>query len=250
MIYLHIGMHKTGTTMFQQACEMMDDKLKAKGVSFYPYLSYIGQLLQHNSPLKKKPLNELKSGFKKVLRDIQTEHILISSEGFMGDPWQAYRNIRVVAADAYEIFGDFQPICVLRDQDEWVESMYSQAIKEGQTFSFQELIDSLQINDLWWKDRLKFYPGCKTLKYSKTVVHDLLEVIGCNLDLPEFGANFSLNKQGIELAKLVNPYLNADQMENFRAFLERDFIKPPGVSFGFFDEENRKKVREYYGLTN
>ena len=246
MIYLHIGMHKTGTTMFQQVCEMMDDKLKAKGVSFYPFLSYIGQLLQHNSPLVEGALVELKNGFKKILHDTQTEHILISSEGFMGNPWQGYRNVEAVTEDAYYIFGEFQPICVLRDQDEWV---YSQAIKEGQTFSFQELIDSLRINDLWWQDRLKFYSGCKTLKYSKNVVHDLLDVVGCNLEFPEFGANFSLNKQGIELAKLVSPHLDADQMEHFRAFLERDFIKAPGVSFGFFDEATRKTIREYYELT-
>lgn len=129
-LYIHIGTHKTATTWLQHFLAKNSDLLNDKGF-YYPHTGRVTQaqhrlgqaIFQRPEPqatLEGLPLWEK---FKRELALTRYENIVISSEEF---EWvQLPRLIREFLPDV-----SIQTVVYLRRQDDYIESLYGQQIRD------------------------------------------------------------------------------------------------------------------------
>lgn len=137
-IFLHIGTHKTGSTLIQKTCALNHTKLKSSGV-FYP-VDYFSQWGHHE--LAWKMMQGRIQEARKWLHDIINEakasdckSLIISSEEF--EFANNFVNVKKLFGDL-----DVELIVYLRRQDKYLESEYNQHVKmydvrfKGDIFQF------------------------------------------------------------------------------------------------------------------
>lgn len=123
MITIHVGLHKTGTSSIQAAL----DRSAASALNGGAYWGSGGMLVR-NGVLRTGAAVE-------VRRLARARDVVLSSEGFLGDPWDVYSGAESVARALADCFTghDFQVVLYVRPQPEWVTSVYTQRIQEGGT---------------------------------------------------------------------------------------------------------------------
>jgi len=241
MIYAHIGTHKTASSLIQIVLNVKRERLLKEGITFDPCFNKLGTMLSLCSPLPAKEIERLHSAFVESYKDV--DNLLISSEGFCGNPYIAYRNFDAVQADLKAIIGDFTSMAFIRDPVDFIESMYAQRVKEGSGVTMREFLNKLK----WPRSHWGFLKDCDYLwQYEKSegYVNVILNVIkpGLSLDYDNMVINPSLTKEGIRMALANNPFMEDKQRFSFRLFLEENFSKKPGESFNFFDEYERQNI--------
>lgn len=114
-IYLHIGLHKTGTSFLQK---MIFPKIK--DISFYyPKINEIKDI---------KPKNKT----------------LISNESIAGQPYLLNKTNRYEMLNYIKkIFPNANIIFVKRNHKDWINSLYKQYIRSGGVYSFQRWFNSI-----------------------------------------------------------------------------------------------------------
>jgi len=247
-VYVHIGTHKTGSSYIQENLKLYP---------WYVSIGYdLGVALYQNSPLQ---AHEIKK-WQEIMKDnLKHEVNFISCEGFCGDPYRNYANIDVIAMNLSEILKDYQVkiIVFTRRQDQFIESLYNQILKEGENINFSDFLKTIDIYGFDWKKILNKYNEYFDLAWlhydilMKTRC-DIIAAIGQVMDKRflegnKKNVNCSYNETGIHLSKLCNPVLDTDGRAKFRRFLEQNFCKKPQEESGFFTREERKKLMEYYG---
>ena len=236
MIYLHIGTHKTGTTAIQLTLKDSVQTLQAKGFYYDSVWNDIGYLLSARSPLKDEDITRLRSQ-----ADEYTQDVIISSEGFMGDPNTAYANIEAVASDAKKIFGDMKVIAYYRPQVDFIESWYAHLVKDGGCLSFADWLKDYPWKKLIWSDLFAHYDNVTAVPYYA----DSLTF----MDLPiTIGANPSVNRRGLDLALKVNPYLEWEEKRGFRKYLEENYRRQIGEKLNFISDDLRKSMMDWYAI--
>lgn len=234
MIHLHIGTHKTGTTAIQETLKISTDKLLEKGLYYDGVFDEIGFLLAKRSPLKDDDIKGLQEQIAEYKQDV-----VISSEGFMGDPNTAYSNIDMVAADAKKIFGEMKVYAYYRPQPDFIESWYAHLIKDGNCFTFKEWFSNYPWKNLRWHKLFSHYDNVEAIPY----IARELEFLGIPITI---GANPSINREGLDLAMKVNPYLSHGQISHFRKFLEENFRRQIGEKLNFISDELRKSMLDWF----
>lgn len=151
-LYLHVGMHKTGTTALQKFFSLNDRLLASQGIC-YPELGRSASLLAHHDianslkgppfPLRapEKSPEEYLEGIRDCFRTFPG--VLLSSEIFMRFV-PAFRDrleldlsqLEKLAAVADRV----QVIIYLRRQDRYLESFYSQEIQHDLCLDFSEFV--------------------------------------------------------------------------------------------------------------
>ncbi len=105
-LYLHIGAHKTASSFIQEALFSFQEGLRRHSIKFLDLRSSILQRLLATSPIPKPELDHLKCGFQEVIGKLKETGIVLSLEGFFGNPNKGYNNIRAVAEDLNYLVND------------------------------------------------------------------------------------------------------------------------------------------------
>ena len=126
-IYIHAGLHKTASTFLQHK---IFPKLDSKRIYFVkredPMSATIHQyVLTENE----EEAGQLFTHIVDWLRQVPQQKILISSESYAGDPYENYSNFQSVNQRLLKIFPGAEIILVLRNQIDWILSLYKQAAR-------------------------------------------------------------------------------------------------------------------------
>jgi hypothetical protein len=169
-IVLHIGSHKTGTTALQDLLAAARPTLLPQGAWYpatdrgpYPHLNkqaafYWAVRESHQAQAKEMD---------RMLREADAygaETLVLSEEGFSVPFYEDYAALRDLKARF-----DVQVLCVLRRQDEFIESIWNQYCKEGRetrpiaTFAQAQRIQT-RVN---YKELLEFWSGIGDLSVAE-----------------------------------------------------------------------------------
>ncbi len=122
-VFIHVGLHKTGTTFLQ-----------------------------------KNIFNELDLRFVRHLNDVvkfpDAKKVLISNEALSGEPFLVYDNADTrfnIADRLLAMFPKSKVIVCTRDVDDWLQSLYIEHIKNGCKMEWEQWMNSIN-SDYWRHD--------------------------------------------------------------------------------------------------
>jgi hypothetical protein len=136
--FIHIGTHKTGTTSIQSFLYQNSDILNQKNIFYPPLVDETVNAGHHSTAAMIAAINrenELKiSEFIEVINSSPNDIVIVSSEIFSTiDPHLVQRTFAEF---------DCQIICSLRRQDDYLESMYREVVKNSEFLeSKQKFLD-------------------------------------------------------------------------------------------------------------
>lgn len=280
-LYIHIGLPKTGTSAIQNYLVTNYDLLKDKHNLFYPKLGRAGDGSHHNIAwaLSANPYKELLDDAKQreLLIELRNEidsstcsSALLSSECFAMHSNKAFKEI---IASNYEL----HIICYLRRQDDYIESSYSQIVKDvvrKETRSFTEYLND-SLSSLSYFEMLQKWEGIAEKEnihireYDKnsflngSIVDDFLSIIGVRLqsskviDTKKQLINLSLTPKLTLFKRLLNKAVKTQDQGLVNLFHSYMQSNPSTESslltssqrkyiFDYFLEDNTKVAKHYF----
>lgn len=244
MLWIHIGMPKTGTTALQGFLHSNPDFLATHGIR---YLASgrdrgtgVGQLICHNAMAVDMSRNwshtpeSQPQAFRAEYDRHRDEHCIISSEMFFGRDLSSLHK-RVIAPMQTEV----TILVYLRRFDDFIEADYKQRAKNGRLIGGQvdafvrERIERIETDPEYLNfgtlfDRIRdTIPDVRILPrlYLReemtggNVITDVMSVLGVPPDtvpLPETNANRSLSRLASEAIGLFDPTLGFDKKRRRR----------------------------------
>ncbi|WEK53926.1 MAG: hypothetical protein P0Y55_15375 [Candidatus Cohnella colombiensis] len=230
LLYLHVGMHKTGSSAIQALLTLNNMKLQDKGFFFPnpPNFDQAYQTSEGNAGFLYKLFvdNELDE-IKKYIESIEHSKIILSSE-------YLFQALLEYPERFFKVFNDYdyKIICYVRRQDDLFSSMYNQMVKnhdledklsalkfiEGKSDFHKVLFECLKYTEL---ENVIVRPYEKQQFYKGNIYSDFLNCIGLELEesycLPEKIVNPSLSWDSLEFRRLLNS-MAIDRDEPLRKF--------------------------------
>ena len=265
---MHIGLHKTGTSSIQESLIQNKKKLKTDGILYLNDLINLNKIINSdsfNQLLADQFLNEIEKVLKKDKNNIRK--VIISNESLSGNPFADYNNNNIIIKylSALNKLFDTKIIIYLRRQDEFIESLYTQSIKSGNTHIFDKFIKSFNTQKFNWYNYLKQWleyftkNDLKIRIYNKrtlakgNVVHDFANIINSQVlkeDKRSYQINSGYSQKSLEIARSFNQYLNKEEIKHIRPYLEKIDPKIKFNSFNYFSYKDRKQLLSYYEKSN
>jgi hypothetical protein len=266
-IHLHVGVHKAGSTLIQSLLKCESRRLRWHGFYHDRAFYRLGKTLKRGSPLPPDQLQRLRTEFDDRLRARPEPNIIGSSEGLFGSLFESYTNIRVVAEDLRAILDGFDVriVACIRRQDEFVQSVYNQHVKDGGTLTFDAFVRTHDIHAFRWHDLLQEYAdvfGRTNLRVrcyedlarepsrALETVFEPLAASGFRARCRPGVVNPGLSPKGLEIAVRCNELLTPEERALLRRFLQKTFIRLPGEPFSLFTPEQRRQLLESYAESN
>jgi hypothetical protein len=226
VIYIHIGMPKTGSSAIQ-AFLALNQKFLVDNDFCYPNHEGFQQAFQTSSGNVAEMYNWIKSGNAQALEDIllaaSHKNIVLSSE------------ILFVALKAHpEKFADYfntkniKIICYIREFSDLIESCVNQHVKNHYLVNYNNIDNIVNSVDYFQGllGAIKCIPAEKFIirRYGKnyfskgTIYHDFLETLGLSMpeeiNYPQKNVNPSLNRDALEFKILFNyPQFGVDDIK-------------------------------------
>ena len=176
-LYLHLGAHKTGTTVLQKTLRFNKPLMRRNGV-FYThtlpkdrftketrYHVAIQRLLRARARDDSvvATFETYWSMVREAAERAECSTILTSREGYLGFPLARYPNrssrinrLYATAELPLELIADTSgvdeivPILYIRDQASWLESVYRETVVQGSTMSIDTLLQQTDLPGLSW----------------------------------------------------------------------------------------------------
>lgn len=269
-VFLHIGLHKTGTTAIQHFLENNKKPLQQHGLSYPGY--YFGYAMRLGYPDWAAHVARLRP----ILAAIPEDNIILSDEDLSACP--AHIGAILAALDGFEL----KIICYVRRQDAWLQSFYAQCVAwpDNYTGTFEDWMREHGAALADYHARLKPWAdavgaGNFTLRVyeKKAARHWLIEdFLGC-IGITEHAAfdfstdpqaqNRSLDRDCLEVKRLVNRTgLDMEQGKRITDLLQqfsrqRAKGRPGGLTFlsprqrleiiARYAESNQRLARDFLG---
>jgi len=126
-LYLHIGMHKTGTTAIQNFLYLNKELLINKNLNYYSEVPIDYNFA--NALKDKRDIDYIKKRIRK-LKEIKEDNVLLSCEVFIeADHIPEFFHEILVSEGIYKVY-NVKIIIYIRRQDHWLESSYLQISKD------------------------------------------------------------------------------------------------------------------------
>ena len=269
-LFLHIGTHKTGSTAIQHALQAHVKLLRKHGYALVPRFQAARELMRISCE-DPQIIDHARDQFQRSLRyhrKYREDKLIMSWEGFSGDPWAGYTNSEIIAKSLRKITSglDVTIIVYLRRQDEFLESLYAQHIQRGYSLSFNEYLDQIKPSYFDWEFLLQNYAkhfGKKNIlprRYHKVFLptkSSLLDDFSRAIEIPfhltlpgNCQRNSSMSRQALEIARLANPHLSPDEQKCLRTLLQESNAKHLFSGFGFFSSSSRSEFLSRYKASN
>ncbi|MDH5666802.1 MAG: hypothetical protein OEY86_02175 [Nitrospira sp.] len=192
---------------------------------------------------------------------------ILSFEGFSGNPDSGFLNTSIVSEMLRDTTRNFhvKVIVYLRRQDDFVESMYTQGIHQGESFSFEEYLGGFNHpNALNYTRILDSYAmhfgkenmivrGYEMACRGDGLVKDFCNAVGIDA-LPyeklSHNRNPSYSRVALEIARATNPKLDGEQKKKLRSILQSSSAKDRGEPFKFFSSSERKDFLARFSESN
>ena len=252
-LFIHIGTHKTGSTSIQKFLEGNINFINKHGYCLlktkYDHATMNCSLYDKN--LVKKLRLELISTIKK---NCSIQNFILSSECFSGNPKTGYLNSNIVfrmLCDAFEGI-NIKILILFRRQDSFIESLYTQFIQEGHSFSFNKFLtnfnhpDSLNYTRIV-RELIHYFSlenvqiGC----YYNWIKIGLVRKF-CNITNIPFLENYEdniYNKSyslfALNVARNCNKYLDNYNKHHLRLVLQEHLPKESSFMGNLFSDEER-----------
>jgi hypothetical protein len=242
-VVIHVGAHKTGTSLVQRYFSDQPRKTRARGISLIPREDASHQLVGWGQFLHERPealRNRLEEEAAK-----QPSVVLMSNENTLGRPFMPnrsglYPNAAWCVDGLLKACDGFDPHIVfyVRPIADFLESYYLQTVQQGAWHSFEDWYATLD-GPLAWTPALKALDDA--FGAERVLVGDFAEITaGQNQFLQQFMTragipqpptvvyepvrNPSLSARGLEIALAINPHLSsAGERRASRMFLQKNF---------------------------
>lgn len=234
-IYIHVGTHKTGTTTIQHIMRDNFELLKSEGLIYLQNIESIKKLINIDC-IDADLVEEIRGEVEEeTLKYPQIEKFIISWEGLSGSFYKGYANSNVISKTihlALEENFNCSIIMYLRDQAEFIESIYTQSIHSGRNIDLDDFLNKMDYKvNLDWRvliDSYKIFDDLNVMTFkSDGPSHDLINSFGkivgsdtLKLMSVESRKNKSYSKGAIDLAKRVNSTLTEAERRNLRVILQ------------------------------
>lgn len=265
--YIHIGTHKTGSTTIQHALRDTSLALPEEGWIFSGTTATAKSMMQAQR-YDKGLARRFGAEFERLVqraRSARANRVIISSEALSGSPDDGYLNSKAVFAMLRDATSRYyvKVIMLLRRQDSFVESMYTQKIHEGGTLEFERFLnqydspDSLDYRRIL--DDLSSSFGEQALfvrSYHESARAGLLadfgEIIGSESlrCAEETARNPSYSRHALEIARLCNRSLDTTGQRRLRHALQTTMPKGASEPFSYFPDDERAAFLSRYEVSN
>lgn len=227
-IFIHIGTHKTGSTLIQNVCKKNHEALKSQGI-YYPVDGYTQSghhelawaLMRKNIAVAKKYVDDA------LNKASGCESIVFSSEEF-----EFLRDFKV-AKNLFPKNASIHVLCYFRRQDKYLESEYNQHVKMVSTRLSTDIFKFFMYHDFYrrfnymaiisgWEkpgfvDKFSIFSYDKEAK-KNNLLGSFFECIG--FDFYKHGVDFKSQVDNKSITPSVLIYLarynNEDGGEGFR----------------------------------
>lgn len=269
-LYLHIGTHKTGSTAIQSSLKKKSSELDDEDILHIPYFSLLKELMQtecFDPALASRMREKLNHNLNYSLQR-SADRFILSFEGFSGRPLMGYTNAEVIAEILHYAFDDIdvKVIVYLRRQDSFVESVYTQKIHEGESYSFDTFLEQTDVLKLDWYALVDAYGsrfGTENVfvrRYHReffpeaySLIQDFGRVIGSKTLAEHTTSRFSnvgYSRAALETARRTNPHLDSEEQWILRRLLQETNGKEPFQSYSFFAPNERRAFLERHTSSN
>jgi hypothetical protein len=265
---LHIGAHKTGTTVLQKYLAEHEPELRRRGV-YYLRRSELARYAGWGERLAEDPA-PLRARLRKFRLDPRFRVLIGSNENLMGRPFprggdgrlypQVSRNAAALGA-ALRGSG-CKIVLTVRPQPDFLESYYLQTVHQGRDEPFEDWLARVDLTALSWRpivsalqrtfglDRVEVVDFRLIKQGQEAYLRHLLRRIDpewdVEIDYTE-PRNRSISERGLQMALAANRHLaNGAQRRALREFLQTHFSNvdfPRPVLLG---EARRAALWEHY----
>lgn len=266
-IYIHIGTHKTGTSIIQKTLIKNQDRLKKEGVKYinlytFEHAQSIMTLKTHDKLIAK----ELKQFINSHINDQYTKYI-ICCEYLSGNPKALYANVAVISVLLFKALADFTEkkiFVALREQEQFIQSIFTQYLHQAEDISMDVFLDKTKLSNIKWTNFLKSYQSVfgeenvKCIPYDKKVLEskNLINYFG---DFSQINAlqtmdlgtvNRGYSAEAMEIAKHCNTSLNPAEQKILRQFLQEHLGKEMFSQYEILNKEEITYLRNFFKNDN
>jgi len=273
-IYIHIGTHKTGTTTIQNVLESNRDSLKKDRIIFLgKYRKLFTEFSEGNKYNDEAYLLKVRNELNKDLDLYENEtnyNFIISNEKLSGDKNSGYLNSNELAKSLKTITErlnlDVTIIVFIRRQDAFIESLYTQRIYNGETFTFDEYLSRLNQNWFRWDkllDSFAYHFGHNNILCG---IYDKHYLPNQNSLVNQFGSfinskflkfytsspddNSGYSQSALQYLNMISPHLDNDQNRMLKKILKRTNPKKIFENYSFFTDDQRSEIMKTYTDSN
>jgi len=267
MLYVHIGMPKTGSSAIQALFACNADVLSKYNYVF-PWHPGFGQSFQTSAGNATKlhhwVINNQIEDFENAINQLTEKNIILSSEVL----FHTARLHPEIFSKMIENF-DFKIICYIRKIDDLIDSCVNQLVKNHNFTSYENLISIVDDHDyastlinltqFISKDKISIRLYDRESFTNNSIYEDILEAVelDCVTNMsemiePDKVINPSLSPEAFELRMLLNKLsideTNGQEKYHFNGILAKYSVENKKDKFSILSFHEREKVFEYFKL--
>lgn len=267
-VVVHIGAHKTGTSLIQKFLRDQPEKVEAADIRYInrtdmnDYVAWGSHLIDDPDRFRGRILEEMRAG--------PTGVVVASHENTLGRPLvegvaDLYPTApeRAKALDTVLAGLDFTVVFYLRPIPSFLESYYLQTVHQGAYHSFDEWVSRYPVSEMTWRPVVETLYD--TFGHERVVIGDFNDIkagqtafidsffaqvgLAGRID-PDYDArrNFSISGRGLELALRINPYLRtARERKQTRKFLQKRYSNSTFPRPVLFGAEEIDRLNDLFG---
>ena len=275
-LFIHTGTHKTGTTAIQRFLKANSQIFARKGFGIASLStserSNIRQIaLEYGSHQKIRNTESDIDPIAESISRCQKKHnkklnsFVISWEGFSGDHLNGYLDNIYFAKfiSQYKNKFNVKTITFFRKQDSFIESAYTQAVKQGYTQTFDYYLKNVDISGFNWLSITKNHEselghektivsrfGKEYLQEKTSILKKFVGYLGLTPDEFDFNASnksFIISNPGwprnvVEVTRELNPRIPQHQRRKYIQAIEAFMHKDPQKSYSYLTDFQRQKL--------
>jgi hypothetical protein len=275
ILYIHIGTHKTGSTTIQNTLSNHTEDLKKENILYLGMFQNLARVLKGITTYDQNLTNELAEKIENKISSVESPGVqrhsyILSNEKFTGNKMTSYNNAEIIAKTLFKatrpLDVNVKIIVYIRRQSDFIESTYAQRIFSGESYSFQEFADIVDIYSFYWDKLIHAYShyfgseNIIVLRYGKTFLphkNSLINIFGkCvnsnfleNYDDTHI-ANRGFNRQSLELMRICNKHFSRSDTKYFRKALKEIETKKVNKYYDYLSSEQRNELYSHYFDSN
>ncbi|HEX9702354.1 MAG TPA: hypothetical protein VGA19_05840 [Rhodospirillales bacterium] len=273
-LHFHVGSERCGSTFIQSFFNepQVKDTLANFSITFDIDIYFALGKLSPITGLDKKTFRPIRDDLFARHKKAPAKAVFTTQEllfGLAHEKGVANRCPAMCEAIEYLADGfDTRIVIVLRRQDTFIESLYNQLLKHGETRDFRDFVGDLPLDNYQWDRVVDTYAGHFGADRVTVVPFEgrVLAGVGCEnfiegvfkaIDLPmkvDISAlpikNPSLPPRALEIQRLANRLLPLAEAETLAKHFVDTMPKNPGEKYELFDPDRRAELLAGYRDSN